>query len=276
MMWQNPWGIMTKLLGDGEPHPADIINASGTSPYVLICEHASNALPRALGTLGLSDADMKRHIAWDIGAEGTSRILSRLLDAPLIMQRYSRLAYDCNRPPEADGAMPEMSEVFEIPGNKNLLPSARLARTCEIYRPFHRAIEDFLDHRAAEKRHTIIVTMHSFTPVYKGRPRDFDVGFLFDRDNWLANFLIKAFPTDKARLNEPYGPKDGVMHTTNLHAAPRGLRHVMIEIRNDLIANHAGQNTWANNLTVPLAQAATILAANSPGGNHDHRHAHAR
>jgi predicted N-formylglutamate amidohydrolase len=262
---------MTKILGDGEDHPALIFNAEGTSPIVLICEHASNRVPKSLGTLGLSDEDLQRHIAFDIGAEGTSRILSKLLDAPLILQRYSRLVYDCNRPPEAEGAMPELSEVFEIPGNKNLLPSARLARTHEIYRPFHRAVEDFLDHRAAEKRQTIIVTMHSFTPVYKGKSRDFDVGFLFDRDNWLANFLIKAFPTEKARLNEPYGPKDGVMHTTNLHAAPRGLKHVMIEIRNDLIANHAGQNTWANNLTVPLAQAANIL-----GGHHDNRHAHAR
>jgi predicted N-formylglutamate amidohydrolase len=262
---------MNKLLGEGEGHPAHIVNESGTSPIVLLCEHASNILPKSLGTLGLSDEDMQRHIAWDIGAEGTARILSKLLDAPLILQRYSRLAYDCNRPPEAEGAMPELSEVFEIPGNKNLLPSARLARTREIYRPFHRAVEDFLDVRASEKRQTIVVSMHSFTPVYKGKSRDFDVGFLFDRDNWLANFLVKVFPTDKARLNEPYGPKDGVMHTLNLHAAPRGLKHVMIEIRNDLIANHAGQNTWANHLTVPLAQAANIL-----GGNHDNRHAHAR
>jgi predicted N-formylglutamate amidohydrolase len=262
---------MTELLGKDEDHPAHLLNAEGKSPIVLICEHASNRLPKSLGTLGLSDEDMQRHIAWDIGAEGTSRILSKLLDAPLILQRYSRLVYDCNRPPEADGAMPQISEVFEIPGNKNLLPSARLARTQEIYRPFHRAVEDYLDRRAAEKRLTVIVTMHSFTPVYKGKSRDFDVGFLFDRDNWLANFLIKAFPTEKARLNEPYGPKDGVMHTTNLHAAPRGLKHVMIEIRNDLIANHAGQNTWANHLTVPLAQAANIL-----GGHNDNRHAHAR
>jgi predicted N-formylglutamate amidohydrolase len=262
---------MNTLLGDGEGHPAYILNENGRSPILLVCEHASNMLPKSLGTLGLSHEDLQRHIAFDIGAEGTSRILSKLLDAPLILQRYSRLVYDCNRPPEADSAMPEMSEIYAIPGNKNLLPSARLARTREIYRPFHRAVDDFLDLRAAERRQTIIVTMHSFNPIYNGKPRDFDVGFLFDRDNWLANFLIKAFPSERARLNEPYGPKDGVMHTTNLHATPRGLKHVMIEIRNDLIANHAGQNTWANHLTVPLAQAANIL-----GGNHDHRHAHAR
>jgi predicted N-formylglutamate amidohydrolase len=270
-MAQSQRGIMDKLLAEGELHPAHIVNESGASPVVLVCEHAANTLPKSLGTLGLSDEDLKRHIGWDIGAEGTSRILSKLLDAPLVLQRYSRLAYDCNRPAEADGAMPEVSEIFDIPGNKNLPPTARLARTREISRPFHHTLEALLDQRAAEKNQTLLVSIHSFTPVYKGKPRDFDVGFLFDRDNWLANFLVKAFPKDKARLNEPYGPKDGVMHLMNLHAAPRGLKHVMIEIRNDLISNHAGQNTWANHLTVPLAQAATIL-----GGLNDHRHAHAR
>ena len=147
------------------------------------------------------------------------------------------------------------------PGNRNLTPSARLARTREIARPFHAAIESFLDQRAAERRQTLVASIHSFTPVYKGKQRDLDVGFLFDRDAALANFLIKVFPPDKARLNEPYGPKDGVMHLLNLHAAPRGLRHVMIEIRNNLIAGHAGQNAWANYLVVPLAQAANKLAS---------------
>lgn len=252
---------MIKILQDGEPHPAEVINPGGASPYVLVCEHASNRIPKNLGTLGLSDEDLQRHIAWDIGAEATARILSKILDAPLILQRYSRLVYDCNRPPEADSAYPEESEIYQIPGNRNLTPSARLARTREIARPFHAAIEAFLDQRAVERRQTLVASIHSFTPVYKGKQRDLDVGFLFDRDAGLANFLIKVFPPDKARLNEPYGPKDGVMHLLNLHAAPRGLRHVMIEIRNDLIAEHAGQNAWANYLTVPLAQAAIKLAS---------------
>lgn len=251
---------MIRILQDGEPHPAELINATGTSPYLLVCEHASNLIPRSLGTLGLPDDDLKRHIAWDIGAEGTARILSKLLDAPLIVQRYSRLVYDCNRPPEADSAYPDVSEIFEIPGNRNLTPSARLARTREIARPFHAAIEAFLDQRAVERCQTLVASIHSFTPVYKGKQRNLDIGFLFDRDAALANFLIKVFPVEKARLNEPYGPKDGVMHLLNLHAAPRGLKHVMIEIRNDLIADHAGQNAWANYLTVPLAQAALKLA----------------
>jgi predicted N-formylglutamate amidohydrolase len=258
---------MERLLGGDELHPAEIFNAQGPSPYLLICEHASNALPRALGTLGLSDEDRQRHIAWDIGAAGTARILSKLLNAPLIQQRYSRLAYDCNRPPEAEGAMPVKSEVFDVPGNQGLTPEQKLARINGLYRPFMDAIHTFLDERAARGQHTILTSIHSFTPVYHGKPRTLELGLLFDRDPWLANFMIKAFPSDKARLNEPYGPKDGVMHLMNVHAAPRGLKHLMIEIRNDLIAQHAGQNTWANQLTVPMAQAATIL-----GGQHGNAH----
>ena len=250
---------METLLAADEPHPAEIVNPGGTSTHVLVCEHASNRVPKSLGSLGLSEADLSRHIAFDIGAEGTARILSKLLDAPLVLQRYSRLVYDCNRPPEAEAAMPEVSEIFEIPGNRNLDGAQRLARTRDIARPFHHALESFLDARAARAKASILTSIHSFTPVYKGKPRTLDVGFLFDRDAWLANLLLRAFPPDKAFLNEPYGPKDGVMHLMNLHASPRGLKHVMIEIRNNLIADHAGQNAWANYLTVPLAQAATKL-----------------
>lgn len=258
---------MERLLRGDELHPAEFHNPEGPSPFVLICEHAGNALPLSLGTLGLSEEDRQRHIAWDIGAAGTARILSKLLNAPLILQRYSRLAYDCNRPPESDAAIPEKSEVHEVPGNHGLSPEQKLARINGLYRPFMNSIAAFLDERAARGQHTILASMHSFTPVYHGKPRTLELGLLFDRDAWLANFMIKAFPSDKARLNEPYGPKDGVMHLMNVHAAPRGLKHVMIEIRNDLIAQHVGQNTWANHLTVPMAQAATIL-----GGQHANAH----
>ncbi len=252
---------MEPILGADEQAPFGIVNASGTSAHVLICEHASNRVPKALASLGLSSADLQRHIAWDIGAAATAQIMSRLLDAPLIVQNYSRLVYDCNRSLENESAIPALSEVFEVPGNRNLTPAARLARQQEIARPFHLAIADFLDARAAQGRKSILTSVHSFTPVYNGKPRTLDVGFLFDRDPSLANFLLKAFPTEKARLNEPYGPKDGVIYLMNKHAAPRGLKHVMIEIRNDLISEHTGQNAWANYLTVPLAQAAIKLAS---------------
>ncbi len=247
---------MERLLGEGEPHPADIMNETGTSPYLVICEHASNRIPSGLDQLGLQDADLQRHIAWDIGAAGTAMLLAKHLDAPLIMQNYSRLTYDCNRPPEAEGAMPELSEIFTIPGNLNLTPQQKLVRINEIYRPFMDAVAGLLDRRAAHGRPTIPISIHSFTRIYKGRERSVELGLLFDRDASLANALVKSFAGVNTQLNEPYGPKDGVMHLMNVHAAPRGLQHLMIEIRNDLIEHPRGQQEWAHRLSVPLIQAA--------------------
>ena len=248
---------MSKNLIEGEEDAFILVNETGRSPYVLVCEHASNRLPKKLGNLGLPAEDLERHIAWDIGAEGVSRLLSRLLDAPLVLQRYSRLAYDCNRPPDAEAAMPEMSETTAIPGNKGLSAADKMARVESLYRPFHGGLAHMLDQRACEGRDTSLVTIHSFTKTYKGRDRAVELGILFDRDARIADKLIKAFPKVDVRLNEPYGPKDGVLHTLNLHAAPRGLKSVMIEIRNDFIANERGQNEWAQRLAGPLIHAIT-------------------
>jgi predicted N-formylglutamate amidohydrolase len=250
---------MSELLSQGEATAGFVVNENGTSPYVLICEHASNSIPKNLDALGLSEVDLQRHIAWDIGADGTARILSKLLNAPLILQNYSRLVYDCNRPPEAEGAMPEVSEMTPIPGNKNLNARSKLARINEIYRPFQNAIAMFLDNRAARGIRAIPVSIHSFTKLYKGKERSVELGLLFDRDAWLANLMVKSFPGFNTQLNEPYGPKDGVMHLMNLHAAPRGLHHLMIEIRNDLIESERGQQQWAQRLSIPLQQAAAKL-----------------
>ncbi len=243
---------MPVSLTDGEDHPFLLINGSGSSSIILVCEHASNRLPKALGTLGLSPEQLQMHIAWDIGAEGVARLLSKLLDAPLALQRYSRLAYDCNRHPESPGAIPEISETTVIPGNKNRSAEQKLQRIRDIYRPFHNGLSDFLDLRATEGRKTAIVTLHSFTRLYKGKERSVELGLLHDRDAMMALQLLKAFPNIKAALNEPYGPKDGVMHTTALHADARCLHSVMIEIRNDLIVNSRGQEEWAQRLSVPL------------------------
>jgi predicted N-formylglutamate amidohydrolase len=243
------------LLGDEEP-PALVVNGDGRSPYVLICEHASNRLPRRLGTLGLAASELARHIAWDLGAEPVARRLSRLTDAPLVLQRYSRLAYDCNRPPDSADAMPEVSETTAIPGNRNLSPADKLARIGEIYRPFHAAVADLLDRRAAAGVRSLVVSIHSFTPVYKGEHRAVELGILFDRDRSLPERLMPCFATVDARYNEPYGPRDGVLHTLNLHAAPRGLGHAMIEIRNDFLSDERAQTGWAERLAASFAHSA--------------------
>jgi predicted N-formylglutamate amidohydrolase len=248
---------MGTCLLESEEAPALLVNVGGRSPYVLVCEHASNRLPKSLGTLGLPESELQRHIAWDIGAEKVARELSRLIDAPLVLQRYSRLAYDCNRPPDSADAMPEISETTHIPGNRQLTSDARLMRTREIYRPFHATIADLLDRRAAERTRSTVVTIHSFTPVYKGKPRTVELGILHDRDRGLADKLITSFPTVDARFNEPYGPDDGVLHTLNQHAAVRGLRHAMIEIRNDFLLDKRGQVEWAERLCAALVHAAT-------------------
>lgn len=246
---------MGAFLLEGEDDPAILVNEAGRSPYVLVCEHAGNRMPRQLGSLGLAEAELTRHIAWDIGAEGVARLLSRLIDAPLVLQRYSRLVYDCNRPPELPGAMPEVSETTRIPGNEKLKAEDRLARIEAVYRPFHAAVSAVLDARAAHGRAASVVSIHSFTPVFKGKPRNFELGILHDRDTRLADRLIKGLSNVGVRRNEPYGPKDGVLHTLNLHAGVRGLRHAMIEIRNDLIAQDRGQDEWAQRISVALGHA---------------------
>lgn len=248
---------MGALLQDDEESPFIAVNEEGRSPYVLICEHASHLLPKRLGTLGLPEAELTSHIAWDIGAENVARLLSRLIDAPLVLQRYSRLAYDCNRPPESPDSVPELSELTAIPGNRRLSVADRLARAREIYRPFHDGVSLLLDKRAAAGIRSLVVSIHSFTPVYKGKSRSVELGILHDRDTSLSSKLIKRFPNIDARLNEPYGPKDGVLHTLNMHGFARGLQHAMIEIRNDLVSSERGQDEWAQRLSVPLIQAAT-------------------
>jgi predicted N-formylglutamate amidohydrolase len=152
--------------------------------------------------------------------------------------------------------MPEVSETTAIPGNRGLSPADKLARIGEIYRPFHAAVAELLDRRAAAGVRSQVVSIHSFTPVYKGERRSVELGILFDRDRTLPERLMPCFATVDARYNEPYGPQDGVLHTLNLHAAPRGLAHAMIEIRNDFLSDERGQAGWAERLAASFAHSA--------------------
>lgn len=259
---------MRGLLRPDEGDPVISVNEDGQSPVVLVCEHAGKVIPQALGDMGLSAEDLSRHIAWDIGAEAVARRLSKALDAPLLLQRYSRLAYDCNRPPESPDAMPVMSETTRVPGNEKLTAGDRLARIGEIYRPFHDKVARLLDERSARGMTSLFITLHSFTPIYKGVRRNLDLGILHDRDARLADDLLAVFGRARdivVRRNEPYGPEDGVCHTLNLHAEPRGLPYAMLEIRNDLIAQSAGQEQWAKRLAevlgaLPVAQGRRVAS----------------
>ncbi|MGE0007407.1 MAG: N-formylglutamate amidohydrolase [Parvibaculaceae bacterium] len=249
---------MSGLLRHDEGGTVIVVNENGPSPVVLVCEHAGKVIPRSLGSLGLQPEDLTRHIAWDIGAEAVARGLAQALDAPLVLQRYSRLVYDCNRPPDTPDAMPAVTETTRVPGNEHLTPEGRLARILDIYRPFHDEVARLLDERAARGLASFFVTIHSFTPVYKGVRRMLDLGVLHDRDTRLADRLIASFGRMKdvaVRRNEPYGPQDGVCHTLNLHAETRGLPYAMLEIRNDLIAEAAGQRQWTERIAGALFEA---------------------
>ncbi len=251
-------GILTSA--DGDAVAVENVNADGA--VVLVCEHASSLLPTAAGTLGLSSEALSSHIAWDPGALAVSRLLSAKLDALLVHQRFSRLVYDCNRPPESPAAMPEKSEIYEIPGNRDLSVAERYARTAAIYVPFHDRISAELASRAAAGRPSVLVTVHSFTPIYFGKPRAVEIGILHDTDTRLADVMLDgAAEAGRFRVerNSPYGPEDGVTHTLRLHALPAGHANVMIEVRNDLIANSVDQEVMADYLAGLIADAVSSV-----------------
>lgn len=248
---------------EADGSPVAVENPEALSPVLLVCEHASRRLPEKMGTLGLSPEALVSHIAWDPGALAVSQLLVKSLDAALIYQRFSRLVYDCNRPPEADAAMPAVSEVFEIPGNASISAAERLARTEALYVPFGNALSDFIVARKAQDRAPILITMHTFTPVYHGKQRDVEIGILHDEDIRLADAMLTAAektPGYTVRRNEPYGPSDGVTHTLIKHGLKNGLLNVMIEIRNDLVSNEVGQKVMADYLTGILGESLVALS----------------
>ena len=221
------------------------VNPNGTSALVLVCEHASAHMPDAYNHLGLPPAARAAHIAWDPGALAVAERMSDLLDARLVAATQSRLIYDCNRPPDAAGAMPAKSEVYEIPGNTGLSDADRQARIDGVYTPFHTAVSDTLSGVAAP----VLLTVHSFTPVFHGKPRSVEIGLLHDRDSRFADAMLDVaddHTTHVVERNAPYGPDDGVTHTLQRHALPHGHPNVMVEVRNDLIQSEAQQTAMGD------------------------------
>ncbi|MBP2548994.1 putative N-formylglutamate amidohydrolase [Neorhizobium galegae] len=247
----------TDFLTSADESPVAVEQPEARGPVLLVCEHASRRLPARVGTLGLSQDALSSHIAWDPGALAVSRLLAADLDACLIFQRFSRLVFDCNRPPGAPGAIRDVSEVFRIPGNENLSEAEKAARAEALYYPFQGRIAEEIVHRRDRGQETVLVTIHSFTPVYYGKPRAVEIGILHDEDSRLADRMLQAADGNgrfRVERNEPYGPADGVTHTLALHALPARLLNVMIEVRNDLIDTEAGQRVVAGFLTELLAK----------------------
>jgi predicted N-formylglutamate amidohydrolase len=251
---------IASLLEPDEPDPVTLENEFGNSAFFLTCEHAGRVFPRKLGTLGLPEPETLRHIAWDIGIGVVGRELSRRLNAAVILQTYSRLVIDCNRDPNVPSSIPEISEDTKIPGNHNLDEVERAARADAIFRPYHDAIAAALDRRAAADRASVLVALHSFTPVFKRVPRPWHVAVLFNRDPRLAHALAERLRAEGDLVvgeNEPYRVTDLTDYTIPVHGERRGLPHVEIEIRQDLIADPTGQRDWAERLArlLPAAYA---------------------
>ncbi|ANY81646.1 N-formylglutamate amidohydrolase [Microvirga ossetica] len=241
---------------------AAVDNSQGRSPILLICEHASNRLPARYGTLGLTSSELESHIAWDPGALGVARELSRLLDAPLIHATVSRLVLDLNREPSAPDSIWTLSERTTVPGNLDLDATERATRVREVYEAFHGAVDAFANARQAAGQLGAVVSIHSFTPVYRDVKRPWQIGLIFDRDERYAQSVEAGLKQDPALIvgmNEPYSPADRVFHTLERHAERRGLPPLMIEIRNDLIRTQDGQASWAHRLAPLLREGARTL-----------------
>lgn len=232
-----------------------VVNAGGRGRFVVLVDHASRHVPAEYGRLGLSDAELERHIAWDAGALAVATLVAGEFDAPLIHACVSRLVIDVNREPDAPDLIAARSEDTDIPGNAGLDDAARHRRIATIYTPYHAAIADVLAARQADRMATILISIHTFTPVFRGRRRPWHVGVLHGRDTRIAAPLRAALALDAGLVvgdNEPYSPADGVYYTLARHGEARGLATAMIEIRNDLVATPAGQRDWAERLSGAL------------------------
>ena len=252
-----------RLLQADEPPAFVEINPNGRSAFVIAVDHASSRIPRRLGTLGLDQKELTRHIAWDIGALAVAKRVSARLGAVLLAQNYSRLVIDCNRDPAIPTSIPSIAEVMPIPGNVNLSAEEVTARRIEIFEPYHRAIRRVLDERLATGRASMLVAQHSMTDMLKGEVREMQAAILYNRDRRLAHQVLKALRRDGALHvtdNQPYFLSDETDYTIPRHGEARGLLHVEIEIRQDLISSESGQMEWAARIAAALEDAERALS----------------
>jgi predicted N-formylglutamate amidohydrolase len=257
-------GGTSLLLGTADVPPVLEHNVAGSSPFLLTCDHYGRLIPQALGDLGLPHGELTRHIAWDIGIAGVAEALAKHLDAHLIAQRYSRLVIDCNRPPEAPSSIPAISEVTTIPGNEGLAQDAAEARRVQIFDPYHCRIAEVIDRRLRDRVPTVLVSLHSFTPVYAGVARPWHIGTLYHRDTRLPPLLLERLRREPDLVvgdNEPYAVSDETDYTIPVHGEARGLMNSGIEIRQNLIGDQAGEKQWAERLARIFGEIETSLRA---------------
>ncbi len=249
----------------------EVIGAQADGPVLILCEHASNHIPFRYAGLGLNAKARASHAAWDPGARAVALQLAKALASPMVAARISRLVYDCNRPPEAASAMPELSERIEVPGNRGLNEMQRAERVASVYEPFCASTTQVIGARKEAGLTTALITVHSFTPVWFGVRRECEIGILHDSDTRLADAMLAGagrLPHRVICRNEPYGPEDGVTHSLKLHGLAHGLPNVMIEIRNDLLRNAQSQQRLAEEVLTLLRPALATCAETAKGSTH--------
>jgi predicted N-formylglutamate amidohydrolase len=239
------------LLNADEPPAVEIVNGESDSLFVFVCDHASHRIPRRLGALGLAEDVRRTHIGWDIGAADLARQLAAAFQAPLFLSGYSRLVIDCNRPLTSDGSIPATSAGIDIAANRHLTTAEKRQRQDVLFHPYQLAIAAHLDRRAARGVPTALFAIHSFTPDYPGEKRPWHVDFGYQRDRRLAGLLIDGLqePGILVGDNLPYAVEDESDYAIPVHGEQRGLPHVLVEIRQDMLGNAAGIARWADRLT---------------------------
>jgi predicted N-formylglutamate amidohydrolase len=251
-------------LSTHEVPPVLELNPAGNSPFLITCDHYGRLIPETLRDLGLPESELVRHIAWDIGIAGVAEQMAKALGAHLIAQRYSRLVIDCNRPPEAVSAIPLISEATTVPGNDGLSQEAKARRRELFFDPYHRRIDDVIDARRARGQPTVLVSLHSFTPVYAGIQRPWHIGTLYQHDKQLPPLVLQGLRAEPGLVvgdNEPYAVSDATDYTIPVHGEKRGLMNTGIEIRQDLITDVSGQTEWAERLVRVFGEIEATLKA---------------
>ena len=249
---------MQPLLRPGDPPAFSVFNEQGKAPLLLLCDHASKAVPQALGDLGIPEVELARHIGWDIGGLDAAIELAKVLDAPLVASGYSRLVIDCNRWPGGEGSTPEISDETVIPANKDLTKEQVDARAEACFWPYHREVDRLLDAMTAGGRTVCLLVMHSFTPVMKGFVRPWHVGVLWNDDPRLPEPLLEELRVDPSLVvgdNEPYSARASYEYTLTAHARPRALPHCSLEVRQDLMSTPDDARSWGRRLAPAISAA---------------------
>ncbi|MFC3135596.1 N-formylglutamate amidohydrolase [Microbaculum marinum] len=244
--------------------PFESIPGSVETGWLILCDHASNALPAEYGDLGLPPEEFERHIAYDIGAAAVTRRLARQLGAPAVMSRFSRLLIDPNRGADDPTLLMRLSDGAVVPGNARADEAEKARRLQRYHEPYHGAVEAAIDTAIAAGHPPALVSIHSFTPLWRGIRRPWEIGMLWDTDPRLAVPMIEMFRADPLLTvgdNEPYsGRLKG--DTMYRHGTLRGLAHSLVELRQDLIADEPGQAEWAGRLADVLGALAGIEGRN--------------